>query len=126
MSCLPKYVELCFHPVSNASAAVCCDDIIYIMNGFDKSVYMCFLQETHALENCCKIGEVCSIEQPSPILQQFSSALPPSTKDSCVWKQITDIPVHNATCVSLDDQLLAVNWWEYLITNEDYYSYSQV
>ena len=76
-----------YHPVSNASAAVCYNRI-YIMNRFDTSVYMCSL---------------------STLLQSCSSlSLPPSTKDSSVWKRITDVPVHNATCVSLSGQLLAV------------------
>ena len=83
-----------YHPVSNASAAVC-GDRIYVMSRFDPSVYICFLSTL--LQSC------------SALSSHFTSALPPSTKESSsVWKRVTDLPVHNATFVSLNGQLLAV------------------
>ena len=80
------------HPVSNASAAVC-NEHIFIMNRFDKSVYKCYLYT---------LLQSCSSESSSYLTR--AQAFPPSS----VWKRVTDVPVCNATCVSLNGQLLAV------------------
>ena len=83
-----------FHPVTNASAAVC-GDRIYVMNRFSSSVYTCSLSVL--LQSC------------SSLSSHLTSALPSSAKASTnVWSQITDAPVCNTTCVSLNGELLAI------------------
>ncbi len=82
-----------YHPVSiaNASAAIC-NDRIYLINRFDKSVYACFLSTL--LEAC--------------ISESSSSVLSPSSIYGSIWERVMNIPVCNATCVSLNGMLLAV------------------
>lgn len=80
------------HPVSNASAAVC-NDCIYVMDRFNKFVYRC---------NLSTLLESCSSKSSSIAWPRLQST------NSSVWKCIMDVKASNATCVSLNGQLLVV------------------
>ena len=74
------------HPYSNASAAICGDQL-YMLGGFDndgrtKSVLTCSL---------------------TSLLQSRSG-----TSSHSVWKRTSDAPAYHSTCVAVDGELLAV------------------
>ena len=73
------------HPYSNASAAICGDQL-YMLGGNGKS------GRTKSVLTC----SLTSLLQPHRI------------SSHSVWKRISDAPVYNSTCVAVDGELLAV------------------
>ena len=100
------------HPLSDASATVCADNI-YLVGGWDqhgqtKSVLTCSLS---ALLQSQTVGAR---------MKGFFR-----TGNHSVWHTITDLPVERSTCVTLSGQLLAVGGYDFDETDSNnIYSYN--
>jgi hypothetical protein len=95
--------------VFRRASGIICGDQLYILGGINsKSVYSCTLGD---------------------LLKSCQSATPRESNHSNTWRQLTDLPAYNSTCVSFCDHFVAiggnVSKTSYVPPTKTVYAYNQ-
>ena len=90
------------HPLSQASATVCGDNL-YLVGGFDKSG-----NPTRSVLTC-SLSALVQSAKPATLGGRSEKAF---SQTEQVWREVASLPVVSSTCASLNGQLIAVGGWD--------------